>query len=159
MNEDILQTQPEIADTDSDLVEALKQLKANSVNKDDYNKLKEDNKKLIDALVNGDQITNVQPQAQRSEEEIKQSILNHKGSDMEIAKDIMELYNLKKEQGENIFISTSHNLSPSELQDAEYNAEAVARCLEDSIEYCEGDPSKFHSYFNSKIAESSRIKR
>ena len=45
-----------VEDNTSDYIAQIKNLKENSVSKDDYNKLKADNKKLIDALANGTQI-------------------------------------------------------------------------------------------------------
>ena len=45
-----------VEDNTSDYISQIKNLKENSVSKDDYNKLKADNKKLIDALANGSQL-------------------------------------------------------------------------------------------------------
>lgn len=144
------------SNADNDLVEALKQVKANSVSKDDYNKLRADNKKLIDALVSGEQLAQESPLAQRSVEDLQKAIFEHKGTDLEMAADILDLYDRQKEVGNNLFISSTNNMSPSEVQDAEYNAEAVANYLRDVIKKCDGDSSKFHTYFNEGIVEPKK---
>lgn len=153
MSEENIQQAVDESNADNDLVEALKQVKANSVSKDDYNKLRADNKKLIDALVSGEQLSQPQMPAQRSVEELQKAIYEHKGTDLEMASDILELYDRQKEMGNNLFISSTNNMSPSEVQDAEYNAETVANYLRDVIEKCEGDSNKFHTYFNDGIVE------
>ena len=48
-----------VEDNTNDYIEQIKKLKESSVSKDDYNKLKADNKKLIDALANGTQVEGV----------------------------------------------------------------------------------------------------
>lgn len=153
MSEENIQQAVDESNADNDLVEALKQVKANSVSKDDYNKLRADNKKLIDALVSGEQLSQPQMPAQRSVEDLQKAIYEHKGSDLEMASDILELYDRQKEMGNNLFISSTNNMSPSEVQDAEYNAEAVANYLRDVVNKCEGDSKKFHTYFNDGIVE------
>ena len=45
-----------VEDNTNDYIEQIKKLKESSVSKDDYNKLKADNKKLIDALANRTQV-------------------------------------------------------------------------------------------------------
>ena len=42
-----------VEDNTNDYIEQIKKLKESSVSRDDYDKLKADNKKLIDALANG----------------------------------------------------------------------------------------------------------
>ena len=44
-------------------IEALKEMKQNSVSREDYDKLKQENKQLIDALVQGKEIDIEQPEA------------------------------------------------------------------------------------------------
>ena len=45
-----------VEDNTSDYIAQIKNLKENSVSRDDYDKLKADNKRLIEALANGTQI-------------------------------------------------------------------------------------------------------
>ena len=45
-----------VEDNTNDYIEQIKKLKESSVSRDDYDKLKADNKKLIDALANGNQL-------------------------------------------------------------------------------------------------------
>ena len=45
-----------ITNENNEYIEAIQELKANSVSRDEYNKIKEENKKLLDTLVSGGQI-------------------------------------------------------------------------------------------------------
>ena len=45
-----------VEDNTNDYIAQIKNLKENSVSKDDYNKLRLDNRRLIDALANGTQL-------------------------------------------------------------------------------------------------------
>lgn len=45
-----------ITNENNEYIDAIQELKANSVSRDEYNKIKEENKKLLDTLVSGGQI-------------------------------------------------------------------------------------------------------
>ena len=55
-NDNIIESEQENVGADNDYIEAIKEMKANTVSKEDYNKLKEENKKLLQAVVNGETI-------------------------------------------------------------------------------------------------------
>lgn len=51
--DEILNTNTENVSTDTDYIAAINELKANTVSKSDYDKVRSENKKLLDSLVNG----------------------------------------------------------------------------------------------------------
>ena len=52
-NQNLEQRNEEQVDSDVDYLAAIKELKANSVDRAKYDKLKEENKKLLDTVING----------------------------------------------------------------------------------------------------------
>ena len=53
LEEQINETGNQVEDSTPDYLAAIKELKQNSVDRSEYDKLKAENKKLIDAVVNG----------------------------------------------------------------------------------------------------------
>ena len=52
-------------------IEAIKEMKANTVDKEAYLKLKEENKQLLNSLVNGEEIKGQEPEQKESIEELR----------------------------------------------------------------------------------------
>lgn len=65
MNEEILTNQPneqnENINENQQYIDAIRDLKANSVSKDRYDKLMEENKNLLNSLVNGEVVATAAP--------------------------------------------------------------------------------------------------
>ena len=61
-------------DDSADYIAAIKQLKDNTVSKDDYNKLAAKNKELLDTLVNGGQIAAPKAADEPSAEQLKANL-------------------------------------------------------------------------------------
>ena len=57
MNENLInESGEEMLDTNTDYVAAIQELQNNTVSKDQYQKLRSENKRLLDALVSGQQV-------------------------------------------------------------------------------------------------------
>jgi hypothetical protein len=136
---------------DSDTIEALKKMRENTVPKADYEKLKADNKKLLDAFVNGEDLEKPE-EKKKTEDELLKSIYEAKGSNMELAQDIVELYDMKKAQGKNIFVGSRYS-NTVEQNAAEADAEEAVQYLRNALEQSDGDPTVFQAMFGSKIVD------
>ena len=80
MDEQILEQTPQAeADNNNQYIEAIRELKLNSVSRERYDKLAQENKTLVKALVEGDQLTTVSENPYRSPEEIRQELWGHNG--------------------------------------------------------------------------------
>ena len=136
-----------VEDNTNDYIEQIKKLKESSVSKDDYNKLKADNKKLIDALASGSQLESVVDSKVSSVEKINElrSKLFSKGSNLdnlEYCKTAVELRDALIENGErDPFLPFGHNVVATD-SDHE-TAERVANVMKECIDYADGDSDIF----------------
>ena len=136
-----------VEDNTTDYIEQIKRLKETSVSKDDYNKLKADNKKLIDALANGTPIDGkVEPKIDAVENinNLRKKLFG-KGNNvnnLEYCKAAVELRDAVIENGErDQFLPFGHNVVATD-SDHE-TAERVANVMRECIEYADGDSDIF----------------
>ena len=136
-----------VEDNTNDYINQIKKLKENSVSKDDYNKLKADNKKLIDALANGTQLEGkVEPKIDAVEKiNNLRSKLFSKGSNLnnlEYCKAAVDLRDALIENGDkDPFLPFGHNVVTTE-SDIE-TANRVATIMRECIDYADGDSDIF----------------
>ena len=136
-----------VEDNTNDYIDQIKKLKENSVSRDDYDKLKADNKKLIDALANGTQLEGkVEPKisAVESINNLRKKLFS-KGSNLdnlEYCKTAVELRDALIEKGErDPFLPFGHEVVAT---DSDYeSAERVANVMKECIDYADGDPDIF----------------
>ena len=136
-----------VEDNTNDYIEQIKKLKESSVSRDDYDKLKADNKKLIDALASGTQIESKVEQKIDAVENINnlRKKLFSKGSNLdnlEYCKTAVELRDALIENGDrDPFLPFGHEVVAT---DSDYeSAERVANVMKECIDYADGDPDIF----------------
>ena len=146
-----------VEDNTNDYIEQIKRLKESSVSKDDYNKLKADNKKLIDALANGSQLESVVDSKVSSVDKINElrTKLCSKGSNLdnlEYCKTAVELRDALIEKGErDPFLPFGHNVVATD-SDHE-TAERVANVMRECIDYADGDSDIFTSELQRRTVD------
>lgn len=136
-----------VEDSTPDYLEAIKALKQNSVDRSEYEKLKAENKKLIDAVVNG-QPGQEEPQVViHTREEIDQlrnELFNSDKdlSNLEYASKALELRTALMENGmPDPFLPVGNQIAPT--RDDIDAANRVAQVYEECIEYAQGDSEAF----------------
>lgn len=128
-------------DADS-YIEALKEMKENSVSKDDYLKLKAENKKLLNSLANGDFIE--QPKVEETVDinELRNSLFNRDNTNLEFVEKSLKLRDELMKRGDpDPFIPVGKQINPTR-EDVEC-AQRVADALKSCVEYAEGDSQVF----------------
>lgn len=127
-------------------IEAIEQIKANSVSKDKYAKLEAENKKLLDSLINGGQIE--QPKAKTAADinALRKELFNPDAqlSNLDYAKKALELREaLIENRQPDPFLPWGKNISPTaeDVQKANKLAEALQSC----VDYADGDSDIFTS--------------
>lgn len=143
----------------TDYIEALKQVRANSVSKEDYDKLKEDNKKLLQALIDGESIE-LETDKSESIDELRKSLFDSAEplTNLQYASKMIGLRKKLIEAGEkDPFLPYGHQISPTQ-QDIEA-ANRVAKCLEECIEYADGDSSIFTNELQRRMIDTPSIRR
>ena len=136
-----------VEDNTSDYIAQIKNLKENSVSRDDYDKLKADNKRLIEALANGTQINDKVESKISAVENIDnlRKKLFGKGNNLnnlEYCKTAVELRDALIEKGErDPFLPFGHNVVAT---DSDYEtANRVATVMKECIDYADGDSDIF----------------
>ena len=135
-----------VEDNTNDYIDQIKKLKENSVSKEDYDKLRLDNKRLIDALANGTQMDVVEPKVSTVEKinELRKKLFG-KGTNLnnlEYCDTALQLREALIEKGErDPFLPFGHNVLATE-SDIE-SANRVATVMRECIDYADGDSDIF----------------
>ena len=136
-----------VEDNTQDYLAAIKELKQNSVDRSEYDKLRAENKKLIDAVVNGQPGQEEPAAVKHSKEqidELRNDLFNSPKelSNLEYVTKAMELREALMENGEpDPFLPVGKQISPT--RDDLEGAEKVAQVYRECIDYAEGDSEVF----------------
>lgn len=131
-----------VEDSTPDYLAAIQELKQNSVDRSEYDKLKAENKKLIEAVVNG-QPGDVESQPEmRKSEEIREELFNHEHNNLDYVKLALELRSSLMSEGKpDPFLPMGSQIAPT-ADDVE-KAEKVAQVYQECIDYADGDSKLF----------------
>ena len=136
-----------VEDNTQDYLAAIKELKQNSVDRSEYEKLRAENKKLIDAVVNGQSGQEEPVFTKHSKEQIddlRNELFNspRELNNLEYITKAMELREALMENGEpDPFLPVGKQISPT--RDDLEGAEKVAQVYKECIDYAEGDSEVF----------------
>lgn len=137
-------------DNDLDLLEEIKNLKANTVSKEEYNKQVEKNKTLMRQIINGGG-TN-EPEETINIEECRKALFENPEdlSDLDFWKNTLALRKARLEkEGVDIFLPKGQKTrySNADKESANHVAEVIGQLIEDS----EGSPQVFKALLNNAI--------
>ena len=136
-----------VEDNTQDYLAAIKELKQNSVDRSEYEKLRAENKKLIDAVVNGQSGQEEPVITKHSKEQIddlRNELFNspRELNNLEYITKAMELREALMENGKpDPFLPVGKQISPT--RDDLEGAEKVAQVYKECIDYAEGDSEVF----------------
>ena len=136
-----------VEDNTQDYLAAIKELKEKSVDRSEYDNLRAENKKLIDAVVNGQPGQEEPVVSKHSKEqidELRNDLFNSPKelNNLEYITKAMELREALIENGEpDPFLPVGKQISPT--RDDIEGAEKVAQVYRECIEYAEGDSEVF----------------
>ena len=136
-----------VEDNTQDYLAAIKELKQNSVDRSEYDKLRAENNRLIDAVVNGQPGQEEQVVVKHSKEQIddlRNDLFNspRELTNLEFITKTMELREALMENGEpDPFLPVGKQISPT--RDDLEGAEKVAQVYRECIDYAEGDSEVF----------------
>ncbi|MBO7715072.1 MAG: hypothetical protein J6S85_16005 [Methanobrevibacter sp.] len=149
-----------VDDTQQDYIDEINKLKETTVPKEQYEKLKADNKKLLESLIKGEQLS-VPPQEKPNIEEMRKKLLNpgKELTNLEYIENVIALREaILEEGGHDPFVATPTRgyTPPKESYDA---AEQAALLLKHCIEYADGDSSLFTSELQRHLVDPAGIPR
>ena len=141
----------ETIEEENDYIKTIQDLKANTVSKDQYEKLKKENKQLLDTLVSGGTIE--QPKEKVDVDRLRRELNNGNISNLEYCKTALELRDaIIEEGGRDPFLPFGTHVNP---EDSDYaSAEKVAQVLKECIDYADGDSSIFTMELQRKMIDA-----
>lgn len=134
----------EMPEVDTDYVAAIQELQNNTVSKDQYNKLRAENKKLLDALVSGGSIENPVQKPEVDIDALRKELFNKDAqlTNLEFIEKSLELRDALLDKGEpDPFLPIGSRISPTP-EEARI-AENVADIYRECIDYANGDSEVF----------------
>lgn len=141
-------------------ISAIKEMKANSVDKAAYDKLKEENKQLLDALINGGQVTQEITKEPVNIDSLRKKLFSGEAelSNLDYMKTALELREALLDQGSpDPFLPYGQNIAPTDedIRTADRVAEAIKSC----IDYADGDSEIFTNELQRIMVDTSPVKR
>lgn len=141
-----------------DYIETIKELKKNTVSKSDYEKLQEENKKLLQSLVNGE---TVQQEVEPVDVgELRKELFSGEAdmSNLEYMEKVMKLRDsIIEAGGTDPFLPYGKKIVPTDDDIA--TADRVAETIKECIEYAEGDSGVFTNELQRRMIDSSNARR
>lgn len=138
----------------NDYIAAITQLRANTVPKDQYDKLKDENSKLLKSLINGDTIEAPTTSNEPDISQLRQELFGGEAlmSDLDYVAKVLELRDALMERGDpDPFLPFGHHVAPT-AEDREA-ANRVAKVLGECVEQADGDSSFFTSLVTREIID------
>ena len=151
MNEEIIETVEEM--NNEQYIQAIENLKASTVSKDVYNKLRAENKKLLDALVSGQEIPTT-PEEKPSIDELRKQLFDVDGnmSNLQYVETALSLRDSLIEAGErDPFLPYGEKVDIT--SDTIATAEKVAAALKEMVDFAEGDSGVFTAEYQRRVKD------
>ena len=131
-------------ETEFDPVQAINELKQNSVSKEDYNKVVAEKNKYLKALIDGNQVAEVQNKEPVDIDGLRRELFSGEKdlTNLEYAKKALELRDaIIERDGGDIFVGRGSKLTPT---DEDYEAaQRVADGFQQCIDVAQGDSEIF----------------
>ena len=102
-------------ETEFDPVQAIKELKQNSVSKEKYEQVVAEKNKYLKALIDGNQVAEAQPKEPVDVDALRADLFGKDLSNLDFAKKALELRNaLIDKEGVDIFVGKGSKLTPTQ---------------------------------------------
>ncbi|MCQ2053089.1 MAG: hypothetical protein MJZ03_04055 [archaeon] len=141
-----------------DYIEQVQRLKETTVPKEDYLKLKEENKKLFRSLIDGGQVTNVVQEQKKTVKELRNELFGDGGKDMTNLEYCTKVLQLRSaviaDNGMDPFVPNGFKITPT--HDDIEAAERLATVLQECIEYAQGDSQLFTNELQRRTRDVRR---
>ena len=140
-----------VEDMTPDYLDAIKSLKQNSVDRSKYDELRAENKKLLQAVVNG-QVLDVEVKEPEVDiKELRNKVFNtEEQTNLDYITNVLKLRKALIESGEeDPFVPQGSQYNPTQ---ADYEkANRVAAVLQEMVDISEGDPNVFRNEYQKRV--------
>lgn len=137
----------------TDYLEAIKTLKENSVDKSKYEQLRLENKRLLDAVVNGSEVAHEESvTAKPSVEELREKYLKEDQTNLEYITNALNLRDALIAEGKpDPFLPIGSQILPTDEDVTKANQ--VAEVLKECIEYADGNSDIFTNELQRRLVD------
>lgn len=151
-----IENQIENQEEQESYADIINEMRANTVSKDKYNRLEEENKKLMKALAKGETIEVEAPETP-DVKELRKSLYTDEVSNLSDIEFVQKTLQLRKaimdDGGIDPFVASGHRITPD---DEAFNvAEKVADVLQQCIDYADGDNAVFINELQRRTVDSA----
>lgn len=131
----------EVTETEFDPIQAINELKQNTVSKEEYNKVKAEKDKYLKALIEGSQVADEKKEPV-DVDALRKSLFTEDLDNLTFAKKALELRNeLIDKEGVDIFVGKGNKYAPTQ---ADYEAaQRVADAFQSCVDVADGDSEIF----------------
>ena len=158
MDEIVSQENNVVADNSANYLEAIKELKSNTVDKSAYDKLVEENKQLLNSLVNGEQLESQKEPEPVDLDELRESLFNKENTNLEYMEKALLLRSELMKKGErDPFLPCGDRTLPTEA-DIE-TAQRVADVIQECIDASDGDSTIFTAELQRRMVDTTIQRR
>lgn len=155
MNEN--EKQQEIVTTESNYIEAIQELRANSVDKTVYEKVVAENKQLLNSLVKGETV-DTQREVNIDIKALRNDLFNGENTNLDYISKSLQLRNELIKRGEkDPFLPHGAQIIPTEEDIA--TANRVASVLQSCVDYADGDSNIFTTELQRIMVDSVPLRR
>lgn len=139
-------------------IDAINELKANSVSRSDYEQLQSENANLLKALTNNEKLDNTVAEPVKSAAEIRASLFSGEHDNLSYWTEALALRDaVLRENKEDIFVPKGHNVTPT---DSDYeSANKVASVVQECIDFANGDSQLFTNELQRRTVDNNIIRR
>ena len=141
----------QVDDMTPDYLAAINELKANSVDRQKYEELKAENKKLLDSIVNGTEVA-LPHDEKKSIEELRANYLKEDQSNLDYISNALKLREALMAEGKpDPFLPLGEQILPTDEDIAAANK--VASVLQECVDYAEGDSNVFTNELQRRLVD------
>jgi len=141
----------QVEDMTPDYLAAINELKQNSVNREDYDKLKAENKKLLDSIVNGTEVA-LPAAEKKSIEELRANYLKEDQTNLEYISNALKLREALIAEGKpDPFLPIGEQILPTDDDVAKANH--VAEVLQECVDYADGNSEVFTNELQRRLVD------
>lgn len=156
MSEEVMnrESEPEVVEDGVDYVAALNELKQNTVTKDKYNAVVEENKKLVQALVDGQQITIEGADKSESLDELREKLFETDLNNLEYVETALKLRDgIIAGGGRDPFLPVGEfvDITSDMVEKAQHTADVLREC----VDFAQGDSGIFTAELQRRTVDAS----
>lgn len=148
------QVNQEVNSVDTDYIDAINELKANSVDKESYDKLRAENQKLLASLISGNKVEEPEIEVKYDPNELRKKLFNKDQSlsNLEYIDTALKLRDALIQKGErDPFLPVGSRVDENVEQHE--TAERVASILQECVDFAQGDSGIFSAELQRRTSD------